>query len=141
LVGRIDAASVQPVGDGDPLARVANALRSTLLRGTSTLPTDRRALFAGFVLGDDRGQSLAVAGDFRGAGLSHLTVVSGENVAFVLVVATPVLRRLGRRGRWLATLAVVGLFGVVTRFEPSVLRATVMAAVAVTAWMTGRPIS
>ena len=41
----------------------------------------------------------------------------------------------------MATLAVVGLFGVVTRFEPSVLRATVMAAIAVTAWMLGRPVS
>ncbi|MGZ4683272.1 MAG: ComEC/Rec2 family competence protein, partial [Acidimicrobiales bacterium] len=141
IVGRIDADQVQAAGDGDPVARVANALRTTLLRGASALAPDDRALFAGFVLGDDRGQSVAVADDFRGAGLTHLLVVSGENLAFVLVVAMPLLRRLGLRGRWLATLAVVGLFGVITRFEPSVLRASAMAAIVVTAWMLGRPVS
>ncbi len=141
IVGRIEAAQLQAAGDGDPVFRLANAIRSILLRGAEALPADRRALFSGFVLGDDRGQSVAVADDFKGAGLSHLLVVSGENVAFVLVVAVPLLRRLGVRWRWLATLAVVGLFGVMTRFEPSVLRASAMAAIAVTAWMLGRPVS
>ena len=93
------------------------------------------------MLGDDRGQSVAVTDDFRGAGLSHLLVVSGENVAFVMAVALPLLRRLSLRPRWLATLAVVGFFAMMTRFEPSVLRATAMAAIAVTAWMLGRPAS
>jgi competence protein ComEC len=141
VVGGITAEELSAAGDGDPVTRLANAVRSTLLQGASVLPVDRRALFAGFVLGDDREQSISVADDFRGAGLTHLLVVSGENVAFVLAVAMPVLRRLGLRSRWLATLGLVGLFGAMTRFEPSVMRASAMAAVAVTAWMVGRPVT
>ena len=56
--------------------------------------------------------------------------MSGQNVAFVLVVAGPLLQRLGRRSRLLVTVALLVVFATVTRFEPSVLRATVMAGLA-----------
>ena len=36
------------------------------------MPAEERALFMGFVLGDDRGQSRQVVDDFRASGLSHL---------------------------------------------------------------------
>ena len=82
-----------------------------------------------------------VADDFRGSGLSHLLVVSGENVAFVVAAAGPLLRRLGPRARWVATVVVLVVFAALTRFEPSVLRATAMALIGVTAWSLGRPAS
>jgi ComEC/Rec2-related protein len=43
--------------------------------------------------------------------------------------------------RLLATLTVIALFGLMTRFEPSVLRASAMAALATTLSMPGRPTS
>ena len=105
------------------------------------MPEDQRALFNGFVLGDDRGGSIVVADDFANAGLSHLLVVSGQNVMFVIVVATPLISRLRRRGRFVATLALLLLFAAVTRFEPSVLRATAMAGVGAVAVVLGRPVN
>ncbi|TMK86240.1 MAG: hypothetical protein E6G57_12615, partial [Actinobacteria bacterium] len=89
--------SVDRVGawhTGDPASRLANGVRRTLTRGAQSLSPSHRALFLGFVLGDDRGQSAEVVDDFRGAGLTHLLVVSGENLAFVLALVGPVLRRL-----------------------------------------------
>lgn len=130
----------RPAGGSAP-SRVANALRRTLTKGAASLPRDERALFTGLVLGDDRDQSPALADDFRAAGLSHLTAVSGQNVAFVLAAAWPLLRLLRLRGRFVAGLAVLALFGVMTRWEPSVLRAEAMAAVALFAWTIGRPAS
>lgn len=65
--------------------------------------------------------------------------MSGQNVAFVLVLVSPLTARLGWRGRWLVTIGVIVAFGLVTRFEPSVLRASAMAALAVTAGAVGRP--
>ena len=126
---------------GDGLARVANDVRRTLLRGTSSFRAEHRALFAGFVLGDDRDQEPASVDDFRGAGLSHLLAVSGQNVAFVLALAAPMLRLLGLRGRFLAGLAVLVAFGALTRWEPSVLRASAMAAVVLVAVTLGRAAS
>lgn len=126
---------------GSVASRSANGLRRTLAQGAVPLERDQRALLSGFLLGDDRDQSEAVADDFRAAGLTHLLAVSGQNVAFVLVLARPVLRRLGLHGRWAASLAVIAFFALLTRFEPSVLRAAAMAALAVTAVGLGRPSS
>jgi competence protein ComEC len=100
-----------------------------------------RSLFLGFVIGDDRGQPPALVTAFRDSGLAHLSAVSGENVAFLLAVVQPLLRRLGIRLRWAATLGVIAWFAVLTRFEPSVLRAAVMAGLAATAAFTDRPAS
>lgn len=123
---------------GGPVSRFANELRRTLVRGASSLGTERRALFTGLVLGDDREQSPLEVDDFRAAGLSHLLAVSGQNVAFVLAVAAPLLRRLGLRSRLVAGIGILLGFGVLTRWEPSVLRAVAMAVVAMAASTAGR---
>jgi len=136
--------SVERVGEwtaGNLPSRVANGIRRTLMAGTSSLPADRRALFAGFVLGDGRDETPEVTDDFRASGLAHLLVVSGENVAFVLGLCAPLMRRLGLRSRLVVGLLVLGLFGVVTRWEPSVLRAEAMAALTLVASTMGRPSS
>ena len=79
VVGRLTAEAVTPGDDGDPVSRAANALRRTLDRGATAMAPDERALFSGFVLGDDRFQRDEVIDDFRASGLSHLLAVSGEN--------------------------------------------------------------
>ena len=141
VVGRLTVTEVGEVHAAALHYRVANAVRSVLARGAASLPDDQLALFSGLVLGDDRHGSPVTADDFRGAGLTHLLVVSGQNVAFVLLLIQPLVVRLGLWGRWAASLGVLGLFATVTRFEPSVLRATVMAGVAVTVWLAGRQAS
>ena len=100
---------------------------------------ERRALFTGLVLGDDREQEPEEVDDFRASGLSHLLAVSGQNVAFVLAIAAPLLRRLSLRGRFGASVAILLTFGILTRWEPSVLRAVAMAALALLASTIGRP--
>jgi competence protein ComEC len=122
-------------------SRVANGIRRTLLAGVASLPADRRALYAGFVLGDDRGQPVEITDDFRAAGLTHLLVVSGQNVAFVLALLSPLLRRLRLGSRLAAGLFLLLLFGVLTRWEPSVLRAEAMAGLALLSSTMGRPVS
>ncbi len=87
-----------------PLARVANWMRDRVLHGTRPLDVDARALVAGFLLGDTRGIPADVIDDYRDSGLSHLLAVSGANVAFVLVVFAPMLRRLSLAGRTAAAL-------------------------------------
>jgi competence protein ComEC len=118
---------------------VANAVRAVVLRGGAALDPVDRALLAGFLLGDVRGVPKAVTDDFRASGLTHLLAVSGENVAFVLALVGPILRRCSMRGRLILGLAVLVVFGCATRFEPSVLRAEVMAAFAMSASFVGRP--
>ena len=78
--------------------------------------------------------------DFRAAGLTHLMAVSGANLAVVLAAGLW-LAGVGGAGR--RVLAVVGivlvvLLVVVTRWEPSVLRAGVMAGLVLLGVATGR---
>ena len=125
---------------GGPLARASNRVRATIERGAAAGLGDpaQAALFRGLVIGDDRGQPPAMIGRFRTSGLSHLTAVSGQNVAFVLAAAGPLLRRLGPGGRWAVTIALIGWFVALTRFEPSIVRAGAMAAISATGFVLGR---
>ena len=95
----------------------------------------------GLVLGDDRDQRAELKAAFAGAGLSHLLAVSGQNVAFVLTAMAPVLGRFGSRWRLVVTVVLLAFFATCTRFEPSVLRAVVMAGLAATGLAAGRPAS
>lgn len=130
--------SAQRLGPGSPLWRTSNAIRSLVSDGAAGMGERRHVLFTGLVYGDDRGQDPGVEADFRQAGLTHLLAVSGQNVAYVLALLRPALERLPLRSRWSLTMVALVVFAAMTRFEPSVLRATAMAAIAVTATTAGR---
>jgi competence protein ComEC len=140
-VARLDDTAVLATAPPNALFRVADAFRDHILAGTRVLAPTPRALLAGFLLGDTRDIPSDVVADYRDSGLSHLLAVSGENVAFVLAFVGPVLRRLPLVGRTALALAVIVVFATATRFEPSVLRASMMASIALLATLTGRPAS
>jgi ComEC/Rec2-related protein len=139
LAGKLSVQKVSFVAPGNTTARFANGIRHRMLASGKVLSPQSRALYGGFLLGDDRDQQPEVTDDFRAAGLTHLLVVSGQNVAFTLAVFSPLLMRLSMRSRFLCVLIILGVFAVVTRFEPSVLRAVAMAALVALTRLLGRP--
>ncbi len=139
-VGRITIAAVLDIAPGSPVARLANGVRKTLSEGADPLSRSNQALYLGMVIGDDRGQTAVVADDFRAAGLGHLLVVSGQNVAFVLAIVAPLLMTARPGVRILGLGTVLVFFAVLTRFEPSVLRAVMMAGVSIGAVGAGSPV-
>jgi competence protein ComEC len=141
LTGRLAVATVTGWRPGGPATRAANGLRRTLAAGASSLSPRQQSLLAGLTLGDDRAQPADMADAFEAAGLTHLLAVSGQNVAFVLVAASPLLARLRFGPRLAVTLALLAGFALLTRGEPSVLRATAMAGVAAGGSALGRPSS
>lgn len=138
VVGEFELDWVADVATGGPLARASNRVRAAIERGGSVLPGDDGSLFRGLVVGDDRDQPPPMIDRFRASGLSHLTAVSGQNVSFVLVAAGPLLRAIRPWVRWAVTLALIGWFVSLTRFEPSIVRAGTMAAISATAFVSGR---
>ena len=132
---------IEVLDEPGPVNAIANSLRSGLLTAVRAQPPDAAALIAGLSVGDESAQSPQLADDMRASGLSHLTAVSGGNVAIVivLVIAIASTLRLGRRLRYvLVALAVLG-FVVLVRPQPSVLRAAVMGFVVVLGLFAGRP--
>ena len=128
VVGRMAVQSVsEDFSEGSIAVRAANRMRVALRDGVALMPRNLQALFAGLVIGDDRDQSREMVSQFRASGLSHLCAVSGQNVAYLLAALSPVLRRLRRNSRFIAVLMILAWFVLLTRAEPSVLRAAVMA--------------
>ena len=123
--------------DGRRLDVASNRVRGLITAATSALRGDDGALARGLIIGDDSDQPEAMTARFRHSGLSHLTAVSGQNVALALSIAAPLLQRVRPVLRLAATLAVIGWFVVLTRAEPSVLRAGTMAALAALAFAVG----
>ena len=142
LAGRFRLRTLHTHHAGALPYRWAGAIRSALLHSARGFDDTERTLFAGFVLGDVRSARVELTDDFRASGLSHLVVVSGQNLAFLLAGVQPAIRRVGARWRWSALalrLVVIVGFVFVARFEPSVLRAAVMATILVVSKAIGRP--
>ncbi|HEX3214062.1 MAG TPA: ComEC/Rec2 family competence protein [Actinomycetota bacterium] len=117
--------------------RVRDAARR---RALERLAPERAGLLVGMALGDTSLLPQELERDFRAAGLTHLMAVSGANLAVVLAAGLW-LAGVGGAGR--RALAVVGIvlvvmLVVVTRWEPSVLRAGVMAGLVLLGVASGR---
>lgn len=119
------------VEDAPVAARAAGEVRARFRTATSHLPPDPAGLVPGLVIGDTSATPPDLTDAMTTAGLTHLSAVSGSNVAIVLAAALGAARWVGVRRRWRPVLAVVALTGfvVLVRPEPSVLRAAVMGVV------------
>jgi len=119
--------------------RVAGHLRQGLRQAVDPLPAAERGLLPGLVVGDTSRLDPQVREDFRTVGLTHLTAVSGTNVAIVVGAVLLLCARLRVPSRTAPALAVVALLGfvVLARPSPSVLRAGVMGLVGLLALSTG----
>ena len=123
----------------DPLTRIARTGRKAMSRAVDHLPPKQAGLLLGVTIGDTSRLDPAVDQDFRDTGLSHLTAVSGENLGMFLAAVGALLRlaRAGRRATLIALAVAAISFIAITRFEPSVLRAGAMVAVALVALASG----
>ncbi|HVE76919.1 MAG TPA: ComEC/Rec2 family competence protein [Actinomycetota bacterium] len=125
----------------NPFLRSANAFRRGLKQAvTTSLPRARGGLLLGLLIGDESRILESDVEALRSTGLAHLTAVSGSNVAMVLAATLALLSLFGlpRRTRIFAALAVLVFFTILTRWEPSVLRAVISASLALSAFLFGR---
>ncbi|MGV0992060.1 MAG: ComEC/Rec2 family competence protein [Mycobacterium sp.] len=119
--------------------RVAQAVRVGFAAACrAVLPADQAAMLPGLVLGDTSAVAAATTSEFRIAGLTHLTAVSGANVSIVCAAVLLSARFIGPRPAvGLAALALVA-FVVVVQPGASVLRAAVMGAIGLLAVLSAR---
>uniref|UniRef100_UPI0016176606 ComEC/Rec2 family competence protein n=1 Tax=Allocatelliglobosispora scoriae TaxID=643052 RepID=UPI0016176606 len=120
--------------------RAAGGLREGLRQACAGLDPRPGGLLPGLVVGDVSRLSPEVAQDFVDTGMTHLTAVSGSNVAIV-VGALLLLARWCRAGPALtAMICAIGVVGfvILARPSPSVLRAAVMGGLALIALSSGR---
>lgn len=133
-----EAEVVQPAGG---IFGVAAGLRRTFVERAAGLPEPGAGLLPGLAVGDTRAVSEALNDDMRSTGLSHLTAVSGANCAIVVgaVFWLAALCGCRRSVRVLLAAAALSGFVVLVTPEPSVIRAAVMAGIAMVTVLIGRP--
>ncbi|OYN78240.1 ComEC/Rec2 family competence protein [Mycolicibacterium sphagni] len=138
-VGVLNATGEPVLGRASPLQRAARAVRTRFAAAArDVLPADQAAILPGLVLGDTSTVSAGTTAQFRTAGLTHLTAVSGANVT---IVCGAVLLSAGVIGPRIAVgLAGVALMAFVVVVQPSasVLRAALMGAIALVAIVSAR---
>ena len=139
--GRLRASQISTLEGAAPLVMVAgNAVRDHIIDELGS-PDPATALLAGFLVGATDQLPAVDHEALRRAGLAHFVAVSGSNVAGFLLLWWLVLGplALGRR-RGVLGLAGLVLFVIVTRWEPSVVRASLMAGAVLSGRIIGWPI-
>jgi competence protein ComEC len=134
-------ANVISRGEGNPIVSGLLAVKHVLIRGIErALPEPYAALAEGLLLGEKQSLGDTLTQAFRKAGVVHIIVLSGYNVALViesvLFVSLYVLPRL--LGYAVAAVFVV-LFAVMTGGSETTIRATIMALLMMVARVLRRP--
>jgi competence protein ComEC len=135
----VEATSAIPVGHRDDpatwLASTRDAAGDAL---GAALPEPEAGLAAGILVGLRERVDPGLARDFTAAGLTHVVAISGWNIAIVGGVCSALVRPLRRRSRAIVVAAVIAGYTVFAGASPSVVRAALMAAVALISREGGR---
>jgi len=128
--------------DGPAFYRRLINLRHRVSDGLQTvLPGDAGALAAGIVTGDDSGLGESARDAFLRTGTTHITAVSGSNVAMLLAIWNLVIPA-GRNRRLLVVqgliIVSIWLYAILVGLEPPALRAAIMATLILLASRFGR---
>ena len=127
------------LGHAGPVHRAAHAVRAAFAAAArQVLPADQAAMLPALVLGDTSTVNTTTSQEFRAAGLTHLTAVSGANVTIVCGAVLFTSRLIGPRAAVALAGAALVLFVIVVQPTASVLRAAVMGAIALVGLLSSR---
>ncbi len=125
--------------DESPAGRLEAVRQSSGDALQRVLPEPEGGLAAAILIGLRDRVDRDVAAAFTTAGVSHIVAISGWNIAIVAATVAALLRgHLSRRSRAIVTIAAIVAYTLFAGGSPSVVRAAVMAGVALAAVESGR---
>ncbi len=143
IVSLSSYASIQRLesGGGSDVLRRINSTRSSLASSLErSMPEPEAALAKGILLGLRSSIPRDLSDDFNRSGISHLVAISGYNVMLIAGFSVASLAWLiGRRWAIGCSIFLIVFYAVLVGASPSVLRATIMAIVVLSASLAGRP--
>jgi competence protein ComEC len=138
-VAKLTATGEPTLGRAGPVYRAAHAVRAAFAAtARQVLPADQAAMLPGLVLGDISAVTTMTNREFRAAGLTHLTAVSGANVTIVCGAVLLSSRLVGPRAAVGLAGATLLVFVIVVHPTASVLRAAVMGAIGLVGVLSSR---
>ena len=135
--------SPEPLAPPHPLLAAGNGLRQAFVDRAAELPQPGAALVPGLAVGDERLVEDELDAAMKAASLTHLTAVSGSNIAIIVALVVGAGRLAGwpRAVRLAAAgLALAGFVLLVTP-QGSVIRAAAMAVLVLVLDASSRPIA
>ena len=138
--GTLRAESLKLLPAHSSLAAALEGLRRAASVGLErAMPEPEAGLAAGVLIGLRDRVDRDLAADFTTAGASHVVAISGWNIAIVASTLGALAGGLRRRRRAILTAVAIVLYVVFVGPSPSVVRAGVMAGVALLGRELGRP--
>ncbi len=138
-VAVLNASGRPTLGTAGALQRAAHAVRSRFAAAArDALPAAPAAMLPALVLGDTSAVTAATGREFRAAGMTHLTAVSGANVTIVCAAVLFSARLVGPRAAVALAAVALAAFVVVVQPTASVLRAAVMGAIGLAGMLSSR---
>jgi competence protein ComEC len=138
-VAVLNATGRPTMGRAGAVQRAAHSVRARFAATVrATLPAEQAAMLPALVLGDTSAVTAQTSREFRAAGMTHLTAVSGANVTIVCGSVLFSARLIGPRASVVLAAAALIAFVIVVQPSASVLRAAVMGAIALTGMLSSR---
>ncbi|WP_422746240.1 ComEC/Rec2 family competence protein [Mycobacterium sp. WMMD1722] len=138
-VAVLSATGEPSLGPAPQVQRMAQSVRTGFAEAArGALPADQAAMLPALVLGDTSTVPGRTTDDFKAAGLTHLTAVSGANVTIVCGAVLLGAGVIGPRAAAVLAALVLAAFVIVVQPSASVLRAAVMGGVTLVAVLTHR---
>ncbi len=131
-------------GQGNFFKREIFKLKTGITARVNTLfPEPHGSLLLGLLVGTRATLPDNLSSAFIADGLMHIIAISGYNISVIagLIMRLGVYAHLSRRSRSLIVLACIGCFIVITGAGASVVRAGLMAGIALAAFFCGRSIT
>jgi competence protein ComEC len=139
-IGTLRADGLRVLPPLDSIQATLEGLRRTAAAGLDrAMPEPESGLAAGVLIGLRDRVDRDLAADFTTAGASHVVAISGWNIAIVASTLGAIAGGLRRRRRAALTALAIVLYVAFVGPSPSVVRAGVMAGVALLARELGRP--
>ncbi len=132
MYAKSDSIEIGDSSSVNPLIKVGISLRNRITKMVKLcVPKEQAALLNGMLIGYTEDMSEDMANAFSDAGLSHLTAVSGMNIAFIVFPLIFVFKKM-RLSQRISNITIIGIlimFLFITGFSPSVARAVIMAVI------------
>jgi competence protein ComEC len=138
-VAALNATGKPTMGQAGAVHRAAHAVRDRFAAvARDVLPAPQAAMLPALVLGDTSAVTAITSQEFRTAGMTHLTAVSGANVTIVCGAVLFCARLIGPRSAVGLAAVALAVFVIVVQPTASVVRAAVMGAIALLGVLSSR---
>ncbi|MEX0933196.1 MAG: ComEC/Rec2 family competence protein [Candidatus Paceibacterota bacterium] len=130
---------VLTVGQGNVIQHTLLSIKSAYLKSIARFISDPSvSLLGGLTVGTKQSLGEGLENDFRTTGIIHIVVLSGYNVIIVAETIMRSLRPLPLRARLSASILAIGFFVILVGAGSTVVRAALMAVVALLVRASGR---